>query len=121
MGYTRFTNLEATGDLKAATLKGTFQGLLDSTTLSKSADYSLAAAEKKPYIGITLSAASKTVTLGLETGQVAIVVNEGGTNAFTLKNVAGDSGTTIATGKAYLVRASTTANATKLTLLNDGT
>lgn len=116
--YTRFTNLEATGDLKAATLKGTFQGLLDSTTLSKSADYSLAASEKKPYIGITLSAASKTVTLGLETGQVAIVVNEGGSNAFTLKNVSGDSGTSLAAGKLAIIRASTTANGSKVYILN---
>lgn len=116
--YTRLTNLEVTDDLKAATLKGTFQGLLDSTTLSKSADYSLAAAEKKPYIGITLSAASKTVTLGLETGQVAIVVNEGGTNAFTLKNVSGDSGTSLAAGKLAIIRASTTANGSKVYVLN---
>ena len=118
MGYTRLTNLEVTGDLKAATLKGTFQGLLDSTTLSKSADYSLAAAEKKPYIGITLSAASKTVTLGLETGQVAIVVNEGGANAFTLKNVSGDSGTSLAAGKLAIVKASKTANGSKVYILN---
>ena len=116
--YTRFTNLEATGDLKAATLKGTFQGLLDSTTLSKSADYSLAASEKKPYIGITLSAASKTVTLGLETGQVAIVVNEGGSNAFTLKNVSGDSGTSLAAGKLAIIKASKTDNGSKVYILN---
>lgn len=116
--YTRFTNLEVTKDLKAATLKGTFQGLLDSTTLSKGADYSLAASEKKPYIGITLSAASKTVTLGLETGQVAIVVNEGGSNAFTLKNVSGDSGTSLAAGKLAIIKASKTANGSKVYVLN---
>lgn len=116
--YTRFTNLEATGDFKAATLSGTFQGLLDSTTLSKSADYTLAAAEKKPYIGITLSAASKTVTLGLENGQVAIVVNEGGSNAFTLKNVSGDSGTSLAAGKVAIIKASKTANSSKVYVLN---
>ena len=116
--FTRFTNVEATGELKASTLKGTFAGLLDSTTLSKSADYSLADAEKKPYIGITLSAASKTVTLGLETGQVAIVVNEGGSNAFTLKNVSGDSGTSLAAGKLAVVKASKTANASKVYVLN---
>ena len=116
--YTRLTNLEVTEDLKAATLAGTFQGLLGSTTLSKSADYSLAASEKTPYIGITLSAASKTVTLGLETGQVAIVVNEGGTNAFTLKNVSGDSGTSLAAGKLAIIKASKTANGSKVYVLN---
>lgn len=116
--YTRFTNLEATGELKASTLTGTFAGLLDSTTISKGADYSLAAAEKKPYIGITLSAASKTVTLGLPDGTVAIVVNEGGTNAFTLKNVSGDSGTSLAAGKLAVIKASKTANGSKVYILN---
>ena len=116
--YTRFTNLEATGELKAGTLKGTFAGLLDSATLSKSADYTLAAGEKKPYIGITLSAASKTVTLGLETGQVAIVVNEGASNAFTLKNVSGDTGTSLAAGNLAVVKASKTTNGSKVYVLN---
>ena len=112
MNYTRLTNLEVTGNVKGAA-KG--------VSLTKSANYTLAEDEKVFYIGITLSAASKTVTLDLPTGAVAIVANEGGTNAFTLKNVSGDSGTSIAAGKAYLVRASTTANGSKLTLLNDGT
>lgn len=109
--YTRFTNLAA----------DCFSGLLEGVSLSKGANYTLADDEKKAYIGITLSAGSKTVTLGLPDGAVALVVNEGGSNAFTLKNVSGDSGTSIAAGKAYLVRASTTANGSKLTLLNDGT
>lgn len=109
--YTKFTNL------KAARLAG----LIDGVTISKGANYTLADEEKVFYIGITASAASKTITLDLPDGAVCIVVNEGSTNAFTLKNVSGDSGTSIATGKAYLVRASTTANASKLTLLNDGT
>ena len=98
-----------------------FRGLLEGVAITKSANYTLADDEKVAYIGITLSAASKTVTLGLPDGDVALVVNEGGTNAFTLKNVSGDSGTSVAAGKAYLVRASTTANGSKLTLLNDGT
>jgi len=112
MDYTKLTNLKLTGLLDS---------LLKGVAITKSANYSLAESEKAFYIGITLSAASKTVTLGLPDGAVAIVVNEGGTNAFTLKNVSGDSGTSIAAGKAYLVRASTTANGSKLTLLNDGT
>ena len=112
MDFTRFTNLEVTGVLK---------GLLKATAVSKADSYTLTDAEKTAYIGITLTAASKTVTLGLPDGVCAIVVNEGGSNAFTLKNVSGDSGTSIAAGKAYLVRASATANGSKLTLLNDGT
>lgn len=121
-GYTRFTNLEATGELKAPKITAkSFVGALTGISISKAANYSLTDAEKVFYIGITLTSASKTVTLGLADGQVAVVVNEGGTNAFTLKNVSGDSGTSVAAGKAYLVRASTTANGSKLTLLNDGT
>ena len=116
MNATRFTNLEVTGELK-----GTMAGMLKAVSLTKSNNYTLADGEKVPYIGITLSAASKTVTLELPDGVCALVVNEGGSNAFTLKNVSGDSGTSIAAGKAYLVRASTTANGSKLTLLNDGT
>lgn len=109
--YTRFTRVAA--DI--------IKGLQEGVAISKGANYTLTDAEKVFYIGITASAASKTFTLDLPDGAVCIVVNEGSTNAFTLKNVSGDSGTSIATGKAYLVRASTTANATKLTLLNDGT
>lgn len=112
--YTRLTNLEVTGNIKA---KSGVTGPLKAVALSKSDSYTLADAEKVPYIGITLSAASKTVTLGLPDGAAALVVNEGGTNAFTLKNVSGDSGTSIAAGKAYLIRASTTANGSKLTAL----
>ena len=111
-GYTKFTNLKVSGLLSA---------LPEGVAITKNANYTLAEDEKKFYIGITASAASKTITLGLPDGAVCVVVNEGGSNAFTLKNVSGDSGTSIATGKAYLVRASTTANATVLTLLNDGT
>lgn len=114
MNYTRFTNLEAVGDIKVA---GGVTGPLKGVSLSKSANYSLADNEKVAYIGITLTAASKTVTLGLPTGTAALVVNEGGTNAFTLKNVSGDSGTSVAAGKAYLVYASQTANASKVTAL----
>ena len=121
MEYTKLTNLEVTGDLKASGgVSGDVKGLLKGVSLSKSANYSLADSEKVFYIGITMGAASKTVTLGLPNGAVCIVVNEGGTNAFSCKNVSGDSGTSIAAGKAYLVRASTTANSSKLTLLNDG-
>ena len=115
--YTRFTHVEATGSLRGKSLIGPLLGY----TLSTAKDHVLTEEQKRAYIGITLTASSKTVTLDLPDGAVCIVVNEGGSNAFTLKNVSGDSGTSIAAGKAYLVRASRTANASKLTLLNDGT
>jgi hypothetical protein len=114
-GYTRFSKLAADE------FKGLLNGLLKATSITKNANYTLADNEKTTYIGITLSAGSKTVTLGLPDGTAAIVVNEGSTNAFTLKNVSGDSGTSVAAGKAYLVRSSSTANGSKVTLLNDGT
>ena len=121
-GYTKFTNLEA-GELKAAgvradALSGALRSPLAGVSLSKSANYSLAEDEKVFYIGVTLTAASKTVTLGLKTGQVAVVVNEGGTNAFTLKNVSGDTGTSLAAGKLAVVRGSKTADASKVYVLN---
>jgi len=126
MDATRLTNLEVTGKLKVKSgiegnVTGKLTGLPVGVSISKAANYSLADSEKVFYIGVTLTAASKTVTLGLPDGAVCIVVNEGGTNAFTLKNVSGDSGTSVAAGKAYLVKASTTANGSEVTLLNDGT
>lgn len=109
------------GTVKADRFIGVFGGVLGAASISKAADYTLTDAEKLPYIGVTMTAASKTLTLDMDDGTAALVVNEGGTNAFTLKNVSGDSGTSIGAGKAYLVRASRTAGGTKATLLNDGT
>ena len=120
MEYTRFTAVAAEEVRAGKVLAGVLGGLGTAVSLSKAADYTLTEAEKTLYIGVTLTAASKTVTLGLPEGAVCLLVNEGGTNAFTVKNVSGDSGTSVAAGKAYLVRASRTANGSKLTLLNDG-
>ena len=108
MKYTRFTALAADA------IKGALEGVV----LTKSADYTLAKDERAAYIGVTMSAASKTLTLGLPDNAVCLVVNEGGTNAFTLKNVSGDSGTSLGAGKATLVRASATANGSKVYVLN---
>lgn len=118
MEYTKLTNLEVTGELKGSAIKGILSGVLQGISLSKSNNYSLEDDEKVAYVGVTLSAASKTLTLGMPNNAVCIVVNEGGSNAFTLKNVSGDSGTSIAAGKVALVRASTTANGSKVYVLN---
>lgn len=109
-GYTGF------GKVKAEALRGPLEGV----AISMSANYTLTDEEKVFYIGATFSAASKTLTLGLPDGAVCVLVNEGGTNAFTVKNVSGDTGTSVAAGKAYLIRASETADGSVLTLLNDG-
>lgn len=88
------------------------------TVLTKDANYELADSEKTSFIAITASAASKTITLGLLESECAFVANVGGTNAFTLKNVSGDSGTSVAAGKVALVIASKTANSSKIYVLN---
>ena len=113
MKYTRFTALAADA-IVADAIKGALEGVV----LTKSADYALAKDEKAAYIGITMSAASKTLTLGLPDNAVCLVVNEGGTNAVTLKNVSGDTGTSLGAGKAALVRASATADGSKVYVLN---
>ena len=71
-------------------------------TLSKADSYALADAEKGVCVGVTMTAASKVLTLGLANGQYCIVINDGGTNAFTVKNIAGDTGTSVAAGKIAL-------------------
>lgn len=111
MDYTRFTKVAAE----------IFKGLMGAVKVSQGANYTLASAEKVGVIALEATAASKTFTLDLPDGTAAFVANVGASNAFTLKNVSGDSGTSIATGKLYLVIASQTANASKLILCNDGT
>lgn len=86
--------------------------------VSMTVDYALKAAEKKQNITITCSAASKTVTLGLADGETCFITNVGGTNAITVKNVAGDTGTSLAAGKVAYVIASTTADSSVVKVLN---
>ena len=86
--------------------------------ISMSANYELTADEKGLFISFVCSAASKTLTLGLETGDAAIVTNIGGTNAVTVKNVSGDTGTSLAAGKSALIIASVTADASTVIALN---
>ena len=86
--------------------------------LSISASYELAANERRQNISVTCSAASKTVTLGLDEGETCFITNVGSTNAITLKNVAGDTGTSLATGKVAYVIGSKTADATVVKVLN---
>ena len=74
--------------------------------------------EKLLFVSAVASAASKALVTGLEDGQCMFVSNIGGTNAFTVKNLATDSGSSLATGKVALVIGSTTANATKIYVLN---
>lgn len=109
-GFTGFTKVQA------ELVKG---GLCGAVQLSKSDSYALTAAERAaPYVGCTMSEASKVLTLGLQAGQIALVSNEGTTNAVTVKNVSGDTGTSLDAGKIALVVGSVTANETKVFALN---
>ena len=89
-----------------------------STNLTLSDSAELTAEQKRPHINFSCSAASKTLTLGLKDGESAIVTNIGGTNAVTVKNVSGDTGTSVAAGKCAIVIASTTADGSKVYVLN---
>jgi len=88
------------------------------TVLSFEDDATLTEEQKDLVIVATASAASKSLILGLADGQPMIIANVGGTNAFTAKNLSTDTGTSIATGKVALVIGSTTANGTKIYVLN---
>lgn len=102
-----------------ANVTGTQKGAVTgSVVIEKADDYALAAADKANlFISIKATAASKVFTLGLAAGQIALVYNHG-TNTFTVKNVAGDTGTEIATTKLALVVGNATANASTVIALN---
>ena len=73
-----------------------------SADVAMTADYELKAEEKLPFLTFACSAASKTLTLGLEPGDHMILTNTGGTNAVTVKNIEGDTGVSVAKGKVAL-------------------
>jgi len=85
-----------------------------STVMEFSDDYALTEEQKDLYLLATATAASKTLTLGLEDGQPMTVINNGATNAFTLKNLEGDDGVSVAPGEKVEVIGSTTVNGTKI-------
>lgn len=89
-----------------------------SKSISMSVDTELKADEKVPFVAFVCSAASKALTLGLADGDVMFVANIGGTNAVTVKAISGDTGTSVAAGKVAIVIASSTANASKIYVLN---
>lgn len=86
--------------------------------LSIKDDYELKDYEKRLYVNVEATAASKTLTLGLDNGDTVLVTNVGGTNAVTIANVEGDTGTSLAKGKSILFIASTTADASTVIALN---
>ena len=97
---------------------GGFDSKEFATTISFEDNTTLETEQKDLFVVATATAASKALVLGLGDGQAMIVANIGGTNAFTAKNLADDTGTSIGTGKVALVIGSTTANGTKIYVLN---
>ena len=97
---------------------GGFDSAEFATAVTFDADTTLDTAQKDLFVVATASAASKALVLGLADGQAMIVANVGSTNAFTAKNLSTDTGTSIGTGKVALVIGSTTANGTKVYVLN---
>ena len=89
------------------------------TSLTMSADAALTDAQKDLFLAFSCSAASKVLTLGLEQGQHMFVTNVGGSNAVTVKNIAGDTGTSVAAGKVALcIGGSSTADTFVCKVLN---
>lgn len=111
--FTGFDNIKAR-NLTAKQVKG----LLGGVTLSKADNYALADDEKVACVSISLSEASKALTLGIDDGDVMLVHNSGATNAVTVKNLSSDTGTSVAAGKVALVIGSTAANETDILTLN---
>lgn len=95
------------------------KGLLGASVITLSDNMTLAEKDRAFILVIMATAASKTVTLDLPDYACCIVFN-GGSNTFTLKNVSGDSGTSVAAGKAFMIAASRTANETKVVQLGGG-
>lgn len=109
---------DVTGDLTGNAAGYLTGGLLGAKSLEKAVDYALVAADKaSTFIALKMTAASKIYTLGLAAGQIAIVFNSG-TESFTVKNIAADTGTVLATTKALLIIGSATADASTVIALN---
>lgn len=87
--------------------------------VSMSVDTALTDKQKDLFIRFSCSAASKVLTMGFDEGQMAIIANVGASNAVTIKNVAGDTGTSVAAGKvALFIGGSSTADTCKCYVLN---
>ena len=89
------------------------------TTIEMEDDTVLTDEQKDLFIAFSCSAASKVLTLGLDAGQHAIITNTGGSNAVTVKNIAGDTGVSVAAGKVALaIGGTSTADTCVIKVLN---
>ena len=86
--------------------------------ISKPDSYAIVAADKvTPIIVSKMTVGSKDLTLGLAANKAVIVYNSG-SESYTVKNVAADTGTVLATTKALLVVGSATKDASIVVALN---
>lgn len=107
------TNLNAVAvDSLAATTLTSGNRKIGVLAIQEADSYALSADDKlKELIKCEMTAGSKVLTLGIAENQVVIVKNVGATNAFTVKNIAGDTGTSLAATKSIMLIAGTsTAN-----------
>ncbi len=87
--------------------------------LAMSDSVALSDGQKDLFMKVSCSAASKTLTLGLDDGQFMLIANVGASNAISLKNVSGDTATSLAAGKvALVIGGSSTADTYKAYVLN---
>lgn len=81
--------------------------------LTLAGDHTLTDQEKCLVVSINMTAASKTVILGVADGDAMTVINIG-SNAFTVKNIAGDTGVSLdADGMVTVIGGGDTADAAK--------
>jgi hypothetical protein len=92
------------------------KGLLGASVITLSDNMTLPEKDRAFVLVVGATAASKTLTLDLPDDACCIVIN-GGSNTFTLKNVSGDTGTSVTSADIYLVKASQEANASRALML----
>lgn len=116
--FTEVTAEKFTGNF-VGDVTGSLIGTLSaSAEISKADSYALVAADKvTPIIVAKMTAGSKVLTLGLAANKAVIVYNSG-SESYTVKNVAADTGTVLATTKALLVVGSATKDASIVVALN---
>lgn len=96
------------------------KGLQGASYVSSANSLTLAEKDRAFVVLCDITAGSKTVTLDLPEFACCIVANIG-INTFTLKNVSGDTGTSVAAGKAFMIMASQTADGSSVVQLGGGT
>lgn len=116
--FTEVTAEKFTGNF-VGDVTGSLIGTLSaSAEISKADSYALVAADKvTPIIVAKMTVGSKVLTLGLAANKAVIVYNSG-SESYTVKNVATDTGTVLATTKALLVVGSATKDASIVVALN---